>query len=206
MVKFNYIYFIHNPVDDLCIFRINNTLIYTLQIPNENRVSYGDIYEEEVYQPNTILTIPITDTYSKLTQKTKLNPNETLVVTTKYAVKPTKQKPLKWTKLSWDFLKFKYHGKGYKIKKFNTLGKLTFRFGKSHWTKALYNPSLYNIRRTKKNTYCVLNSQNLKLNFLLQILKNVKGVNRYTKRGVRLTRQSIKKRFGKISQASSVYK
>lgn len=35
-------------------------------------------------------------------------------------------------KLKWVFRKFKYHGKGYKIKKITKLRKLTFRFGRSH--------------------------------------------------------------------------
>lgn len=38
---------------------------------------------------------------------------------------------LKW-KVRWKFRKFKYRGKGFKIKKFNTLSKLTFKLGKSH--------------------------------------------------------------------------
>jgi hypothetical protein len=35
-------------------------------------------------------------------------------------------------KTKWIFKKFKYHGKGYKVKKVNTLSKITFRLGRSH--------------------------------------------------------------------------
>jgi hypothetical protein len=38
------------------------------------------------------------------------------------------------------------------------------------------------------------------------LLNKSKGVNKYTKRGVRLNRMGVLRRFGKISQASSVYK
>lgn len=48
--------------------------------------------------------------------------------------------------------------------------------------------------------------QRKSLDGLHKVLVAAKGVNKYTKRGVRLTRQKIRKRFGKISQASSVYK
>lgn len=109
-------------------------------------------------------------------------------------------------KLKWNFKKFKYHGKGYKIKKFNKLSKITFRFGKSHWTKVIYNRKLLLVKRTKKNAYCCITiKNNLFINFKT-LIRQIKGVNKYTKRGVRLTRQLLKKRFGKISQASSVYK
>lgn len=35
-------------------------------------------------------------------------------------------------KIKWHFIKFKYRGKGFKVKKFNKLSKITFRLGKSH--------------------------------------------------------------------------
>ena len=108
-------------------------------------------------------------------------------------------------KFKWIFNKFKYRGKGFKVKKFNRLSKITFRFGKSHWTKLIYNKKKLIVKRTKKNTYCCISiKKNIFYNFKL-LIKKIKGVNKYTKRGVRLTRQLLKKRFGKISQASSVY-
>lgn len=113
--------------------------------------------------------------------------------------------PLRW-KIKWYFRKFKYHGKGFKVKKFNKLSKVTFRLGKSHWTKIIFNQTILKIKRTKKNTYCAISIRsNLFRNFY-SLMKKIKGINRYTKRGLRLTRQFLKKRFGKVSQASSVYK
>lgn len=113
--------------------------------------------------------------------------------------------PLKW-KIKWYFKKFKYHGKGFKVKKFNKLSKITFRLGKSHWTKILFNQKILKVKRTKKNTYCAISIINNLFKNFYYLMKKIKGVNRYTKRGLRLTRQFLKKRFGKVSQASSVYK
>lgn len=109
-------------------------------------------------------------------------------------------------KLKWNFQKFKYHGKGYKIKKFDRLSKITCRFGKSHWTKIKYKKKLLYIKRIKKNRYFCVSSKHKIFKKFKNLFIAVKGVNKYTKRGVRLLKQSIKKRFGKISQASSVYK
>lgn len=109
-------------------------------------------------------------------------------------------------KIKWNFKKFRYHGKGYKIKKFNKLSKITFRFGRSHWTKLLFNKNFVLIKRTKKNSYCCISIKNNTFLSFKLLIKRIKGINKYTKRGVRLTRQFVKKRFGKVSQASSVYK
>ena len=109
-------------------------------------------------------------------------------------------------KIRWTFKKFKYHGKGYKVKKFNKLSKITFRFGKSHWTKLLFNRRILFIKRTKKNMYCCISIRNSTFNGFLNLMRAVKGVNKYTKRGIRLTMQPLRRRFGKVSQASSVYK
>lgn len=61
------------------------------------------------------------------------------------------------------------------------------------------------IRRTKKNTYCCITIKNKTFDNFKTLFFKIKGVNRYTKRGIRLTRQVIYKRAGKISQANSIY-
>lgn len=109
-------------------------------------------------------------------------------------------------KYLWNFKKIRYHGKGYKIRKSNKTCRLNFRFGKSHWTRVIFDNSLFNVRRTKKNTYAFLSIKSYNLIDLKKLIKKIKGVSHYTKRGVRLTRQFFKKRFGKVSQANSVYK
>lgn len=109
-------------------------------------------------------------------------------------------------KYLWNFKKIRYHGKGYKIRKSNKTCRLNFRFGKSHWTRVLFDNNIFNVRRTKKNTYTFLSIKSYNLVDLKKLIKKIKGVSHYTKRGVRLTRQYFKKRFGKVSQANSVYK
>jgi len=109
-------------------------------------------------------------------------------------------------KIKWNFNKIKYNGKGFKVKKFATLSKITFRLGKSHWTKILYNSKNLVVKRTKKNTYCLISIKNNTFLSLKQIVYKIKGINKYTKRGVRLVRQSIIRRFGKISQNMSIFK
>lgn len=106
----------------------------------------------------------------------------------------------------WNFKKIKYHGKGYKIRKNNKFKKLTCRFGRSHWTKVIFNNRLLVIRRTKKNTFTFISLNSKIFNQLRSIVLAIKGVSKYTKRGIRLTRQPLKRRYGKVSQANSVYK
>jgi hypothetical protein len=69
----------------------------------------------------------------------------------------------------------------------------------------LYNTLYIIVKRTKKNTYCFISIKNKIFIGFKKIVKKIKGINKYTKRGLRLTRQFIQKRFGKISQASSVF-
>lgn len=109
-------------------------------------------------------------------------------------------------KIKWTFKKFKYRGKGFKIKKFKRYSKITCRLGRSHWTKLIFNKKVFKVKRTKKNTYCLIIFKKNKIKNLKKYILRIKGINKYTKRGIRLNRQFVKKRFGKISQASSVYK
>ena len=120
--------------------------------------------------------------------------------------KRKKEKYLLRKKIKWIFKKFKYRGKGFKIKKFKRYSKITCRLGKSHWTKLLFNKKIFKVKRTKKNTYCLIIFKKKKIKNLKKFILRIKGINKYTKRGIRLHRQFVKKRFGKISQASSVYK
>lgn len=61
--------------------------------------------------------------FNKTVYESNLKMQRTYVTPKKY--------PLRY-KLKWRFKKFKYRGKGFKIKKFNTLSKITFKMGKSH--------------------------------------------------------------------------
>jgi hypothetical protein len=58
-------------------------------------------------------------------------------------------------------------------------------------------------KKLKRQNYICISKNTVSLNSLKLILKQVKKLNVYTKRGLRLKRQIIKRRFGKISQVVS---
>jgi hypothetical protein len=102
-------------------------------------------------------------------------------------------------KLSWFFSKFRYTGKGLKIKKGASTSTVLFNLGSSHISKIHYNQSQLQILRTKKNTYTVI-SPNTGNKLQGSDMYTIRPYNIYTRRGVRLNRQSVVRRFGKVSQ------
>lgn len=108
-------------------------------------------------------------------------------------VKPLKQKTV------WFFWKFKYSGKGLKIKKANKQQQVLFNLGSSHISKMLFDPSLARILRTRKNTYTLLSYKPYQP-VTPALMARIRPFNKYTKRGLRLSRQPLARRFGKVSQ------
>ncbi len=156
---------------------------------------------KELESKSSVLILPVPNYSFKISSNTNFKVNK--------KSKNSSTKSLKTSlliKYIWNFKKVRYHGKGYKIRKCNKLSKLTCRFGKSHWTKVFFNKKHIVVRRTKKNTYTIFTLKKKNFSSLKGLILSIKGINRYTKRGVRLSRQGVKKRFGKVSQASSVYK
>lgn len=97
----------------------------------------------------------------------------------------------------WTHIIFK--GKSYQIRAYKKYNKLTLNFGYSHWSKIKFN-FLWGLFKRRRQNYVIYG-------FLLQSFYNlklkfpyIKVMNRYTLRGLRLRKQKIKKRFGKISQ------
>lgn len=108
---------------------------------------------------------------------------------------------LKTFMLHWVRIAFK--GKGYRLRKFKGLNKVTLNFGHSHWAKLALNPNLYFFKKIRRQNYlCIMkyfdNYKNFKNN-----IKFYKPLNVYTRRGLRLKKQFIRRRFGKISQVVS---
>lgn len=97
----------------------------------------------------------------------------------------------------WDKIIFK--GKGYRIRCFKRNKKFTFNFGRSHWTKLKCGDLWFLFRFARQKFYI---STLLLSDYLIfkKTLQNIKKPNRYTLRGLRLKKQLIKRRFGKISQ------
>lgn len=105
------------------------------------------------------------------------------------------------SKLKWFFYKFKYHGKGLKVKKSTKSSTVDFNLGSSHISKLYFNLGGVSLLRTKKNTYTAV-THNFTNFFCSALVKTIRPYNVYTKRGVRVSRQTMFRRFGKVSQLS----
>ncbi len=92
-----------------------------------------------------------------------------------------------------------FRGKGFRIRNFQSERKLTFNFGHSHWTK-LKVIKYWFFWKIKRQSYVIVSLKNKNLETFKLFFPSIKLVNKYTKRGLRLKRQSLVKRFGKISQ------
>lgn len=97
----------------------------------------------------------------------------------------------------WGKIIFK--GKGYRIRCFRKNKKFTFNFGRSHWTKLKLDNFWFLFRFARQKFYITTISLTNYLKFK-KCLQNIKKPNRYTLRGLRLKKQIIRRRFGKISQ------
>ena len=101
------------------------------------------------------------------------------------------------------WMRVSFRGKGYRLRKFKSLNKVTLNFGHSHWAKLALDDKIFFFKKLRRQNYlCFSKYYNLYKNFKLRI-KFFKKLNSYTKRGLRLKKQYIKRRFGKISQVVS---
>lgn len=95
-----------------------------------------------------------------------------------------------------------FRGKGFRLRKFKALNKVTLNFGHSHWAKILLNSNFF-FKKIRRQNYLCLTTHFHFYKSLKSGLKFFKKLNTYTKRGLRLRKQYIRKRFGKISQVVS---
>ena len=103
--------------------------------------------------------------------------------------------------MHWSRVSFK--GKGYRLRKFKKYNKVTLNFGHSHWAKLAIQPTIYFFKKIKRQNYlCFMKNYDF-YKFIKTDFKFFKKINSYTKRGLRLKKQLIQKRFGKISQVVS---
>lgn len=105
--------------------------------------------------------------------------------------------------LSVHWLRVSFRGKGYRLRKFKKTNKVTLNFGHSHWAKIALVNNIYFFKKIRRQNYiCVMKGYYFYKTFKKNI-KTFKKLNSYTKRGLRLKKQYIQKRFGKISQVVS---
>jgi len=97
------------------------------------------------------------------------------------------------------FNKIKFKGKGFRVRFKKNSKILKFTFGHSHINYILVNGLTTNIKKLGKYKYIFKNKNNLEMNSFLKKICNIKPINMYTKRGIRISKQIIYKRKGKKS-------
>lgn len=95
------------------------------------------------------------------------------------------------------YRKLKFTGKGYKIKKSKTKKSFKFYFGRSH-RQYLFSGGL-RFKKLSKYRLFLLSNNKKRLNRVMTLTLRTRPLNRYTKRGLRCTRQFVLKRPGKKS-------
>lgn len=108
---------------------------------------------------------------------------------------------LKSYSINWKRVVFK--GKGFRLRKFAKTTKLTLNFGHSHWTRIGFKSEQLWFKKLKRQNYLLFSTNFFCLKTLSNYIKSIKKLNVYTKRGLRLKKQFIRRRFGKISQVVS---
>jgi hypothetical protein len=104
---------------------------------------------------------------------------------------------------STHWMRVAFKGKGFRLRKFKHVNKITLNFGHSHWTKLALYPTKYFFKKIKRQNYICFVRSYYQLKFFKIHIKTIKQLNVYTKRGLRLKKQFIRRRFGKISQVVS---
>lgn len=95
------------------------------------------------------------------------------------------------------FRKFKFIGKGYKIKKVKNKKSFKMFFGYSH--KIFIVPGGLQLRKLTKYKLFLITNMRLKEKLTSPRLQRIRTLNLFTKRGLRATKQKIFKRPGKKS-------
>lgn len=101
----------------------------------------------------------------------------------------------------WAYIAFR--GKSFRVRNFCRNNKFTFNFGYSHWTKLILSKNWAFFKR-RRQRYVIYTSLLKDFHFFSRFLPTVRRYNCYTMRGLRLKKQAIIRRFGKISQHISI--
>lgn len=92
-----------------------------------------------------------------------------------------------------------FKGKGYRVRIFRHERKVTLNFGHSHWTKLKVFLPWY-FFKLRRQSYVFMSTSIKGVFTFYRDISEIRKLNRYTQRGLRLKSQAIKRRFGKISQ------
>jgi len=100
------------------------------------------------------------------------------------------------------FFRIIWRGKAYRVRFFKKYNKFTFNFGHSHWNKLIYSPE-YTFLKLGRQNYIIIFKTRLQKNYVIKTFNNLRTMNKYTKRGIRIKQSPYIRRFGKISQVNS---
>ncbi len=153
-----------------------------------NVVFVGCVFNLLYYKLNKyfFLIIPISNFYSK-------NNLNGMGLFSRFIVKTYS---IHWMRVS-------FKGKGFRLRKFKNLNKVTLNFGHSHWAKIALSFENFFFKKLRRQNYLCFSKSYHFYKSLKLSLKLFKELNFYTKRGLRLKKQYIRRRFGKISQVVS---
>ena len=93
------------------------------------------------------------------------------------------------------YSKMRFTGKGYKIKKTKIKKSFKFYFGKSHITYAFGGGLVF--KKLSKYRLFFISNNKKKINKVRNLILSIKPINKFTKRGLRVTKHFILKRPGK---------
>ena len=100
-----------------------------------------------------------------------------------------------WKSGLFYFAKMRFSGKGYKVKKTKKKRSFKFYFGKSH-ISYVFSGGLIFKKLSKFRLFFISNNKK-RINRIKKMVILVRPINRFTKRGLRFTKQFILKRPGK---------
>lgn len=124
----------------------------------------------------------------------KISPNNPNIILTKITNQFNK---LIFSFEDFFFKKIKFKGKGFRLKIKKKHKAIKFMFGHSHLNMAFIKNT--KLKKLSKYKFILKSVNSLLLNKLSNLLCKIKPVNLYTNRGIRISRQIIRKRKGKKS-------
>lgn len=97
-----------------------------------------------------------------------------------------------------------FRGKSFRVRVLKKNKKLVLNFGYSHWTRLLFFKP-WNFFKKRRQSYIIYSNHYGCFMHLLQFFPQIKKINHYTMRGLRFKQQIIGRRFGKVSQHTSIF-
>lgn len=96
-----------------------------------------------------------------------------------------------------------WRGKAFRVRFFKKKRKYVFYFGYSHWSRLFYKKKFMWSKKIRRQSFLfIFNDLQIFNNFKI-FFNNIRIMNRYTRRGIRVKNSPLKLRFGKVSQVQT---